>query len=90
MKRSEILDYPTEQIKKWRRIDNLVRIHENLSELEAPLLEGDEQEIKRIVRGNKLTRAALLEVAKDRGIKNYGLMRKEELINAIKGNKRTR
>lgn len=90
MKRSEILEYSTEQIKKWRRIDNLVRSHENLSELEVPLLEGDEHEIKRIVKGNKLTRAALLEVAKDRGIKNYGLMRKEELINAIKGNKRTR
>lgn len=90
MKRSEILEYSTEQIKKWRRIDNLVRSHENLSELEVPLLEGDEHEIKRIVKGNKLTRAALLEAAKDRGIKNYGLMRKEELINAIKGNKRTR
>lgn len=90
MKKIEILEYPTEQIKKWRRIDNLVKNYENPLELEEALLSGDEQTIKKIVKGNKLTRAALLEVAKDRGIKNYGLMRKEELINAIKGNKRTR
>jgi len=88
MKRYEILEYATEQINKWRRIDHLVKSHDNLMELEPHLLAGDEHAIKRIVKGNKLTRVALLEVAKDLGIKNYGLMRKEELLNAIKRNKR--
>ena len=90
MRKIEIYEYPREQIKKWRRIDNLVRSHDNLLELEEALLAGDEQEIKRIVKGSRITREALIEAAREAGIKNYGLLRKEELIHALKGNKRTR
>lgn len=90
MRKIEIYEYPREQIKKWRRIDNLVRSHDNLPELEEALLAGDEHEIKRIVKGNRITREALLEAARDAGIKNYGLLRKEELLHALKGSKRTR
>ena len=90
MRKIEIYDYPREQIKKWRRIDNLVRSHNDVTELETALLAGDEQEIKRIVKGSRITREALLEAAREAGIKNYGLLRKEELLHALKGNKRTR
>lgn len=82
--------HPLEQIKKWRRINNLIKRCPNVLEIEHLILEGNEEGIKKHIRGNQLTRKDLVEIARGLKVKNYGLLSKDELIDAIKKNKGAR
>lgn len=78
-----LADYANEQIKKWRRINNLLKNCSGLLEIEHHILNGDEEDIRAFVKSQEETRQGLILKAKELVIKNYGHMTKEELINAI-------